>query len=91
MKGRATSKNGVSIRLTAERWEHIIHPEEGHPEVSRLHQEIFQVVADPEAVYEGEEGELIAIKKNSTREVPCGHLQRNQLCRWIYHHCMADE
>lgn len=63
MKEKATSKNGVPIRLPIERWEHIIHPEEGHPEVARHYQDILQTVAEPEAVYDGEEGELIAVKE----------------------------
>jgi hypothetical protein len=56
----APSKNGVPIRLTDERWAHII---EEHGEVADLRQEVFQTVAEPERIVEGKAGELLALRE----------------------------
>lgn len=40
------SKGGVPIRLTEERWRHIL---EEHNELADLRQELLQAVAEPEA------------------------------------------
>ncbi|MBF0345965.1 MAG: hypothetical protein HQL06_17275 [Nitrospirae bacterium] len=53
------SKNNISLRLTKERWEHIIlrHPElEGHKD------QVIEAVLCPYLIQEGDFGELIAIK-----------------------------
>ncbi len=55
----ALSKNGISIRLTNERWIHIII---GHPELIGYHIEVLETIKDPEAIYAGKSGEYIAIK-----------------------------
>jgi hypothetical protein len=57
---KATSKNGVIIRLTDERWQHITV---GHPEVADYYFEILETVENPEIIYVGKNGELIAIKE----------------------------
>ncbi len=56
----AISKNGIPIRLTDERWMHITI---GHPEVANYFFEILETVENPEIVYFGNSGELLAIKK----------------------------
>ena len=53
----ATSKNKVPIRLTAERWQHISI---GHPEIASFYYEILETVENPQVIYEGNEGGLIA-------------------------------
>lgn len=54
-----TSKNGVSIRLTDERWTHITT---GHHEVADYLFEILATFENPEVIYEGNEKGLIAVK-----------------------------
>lgn len=55
-----TSKNGVPIRLTDERWAHIT---EEHCELAGRRGEVLETIADPTRVMEGREGELLAIKE----------------------------
>lgn len=54
-----TSVNGVKIRLTEERWEHIIAQ---HPELSVMQAAVLDAVANPEEVLEGRSGQLISVK-----------------------------
>lgn len=54
------SKNGIPIRLTDERWAHII---EEHGELADLRQEVLQTVAEPERIVEGKAGELLAVRE----------------------------
>jgi len=56
----ACSKSGLTIRLTEERWLHIT---EGHPELAGCYFEVLETVSDPDAVYEGNYGAMIAKKK----------------------------
>jgi len=55
----AISKNGVSIRLTGERWQHITI---GHPEVADYYYEILETIENPEIIYEGNNNAKIAVK-----------------------------
>jgi len=54
-----TSVNGVPIRLTEERWEHI---QAGHPEMAD-EEEVLRTVRAPDRVLESEAGELIAARR----------------------------
>jgi hypothetical protein len=56
----ALSRNGVPIRLPDERW---IHLTEGHSEMAGYYSEVLEAVEDPNAIYEGSSGELLAVKK----------------------------
>jgi hypothetical protein len=56
----ARSKNGLPIRLTMERW---IHITEEHSEMAGYYFEVLETVEEPEAIYEGEFGEQIAVKE----------------------------
>lgn len=56
---KVNSINGVSIRLTNERWFHIT---EGHPEMAGFYFEVLETVEEPEAIYAGESEEYIAIR-----------------------------
>ena len=56
----AISRNGVPIRLTAERWHHII---ESHSEMAGYYFEVLETIENPDAIYEGRMGECIAIRK----------------------------
>lgn len=54
-----TSVNGVPVRLNAERWFHITT---GHPELADYYFEMLQTLETPDAVYEGNRGELLAVR-----------------------------
>ena len=54
------SINGALIRLPDERWAHII---EEHPEVESYMDSIQEVIAKPDAIYEGNNNELLAVKE----------------------------
>ena len=60
MIDRITSKNGVAIRLTDERWAHIT---EEHCELAGLRSEVLAAVVQPERVLLGGDGELIAVRE----------------------------
>ncbi len=53
-----TSRNNISIRLTKERWTHIL---EEHGELAQLQQQILDTVAKPSRILAGGEGELLAL------------------------------
>jgi len=55
----AISVNGVPIRLTEERWMQIVNK---HVDLLNYQQDILDVVENPEAVYRGRRGVLIAIR-----------------------------
>jgi len=54
------SKNSLPIRLTEERWFHIT---EEHSEMAGYYFEVLETVEEPEAIYEGKEGECIAVRE----------------------------
>jgi len=54
------SKNGVPIRLTDERWAHII---EEHSELASLQSKIVETVANPTEIFAGNQGELLAVRE----------------------------
>jgi hypothetical protein len=53
------SRNGVAIRLTDERWQHII---EEHAELAELRNVIVATIAESEQVLLGTAGELLAVR-----------------------------
>ena len=55
------SENGISIRLTDERWTHIV---EEHCELAGMRLEVLETVEDPSRILEGGEGELLAVREN---------------------------
>ncbi|MFC1960270.1 hypothetical protein ACFLYO_06140 [Chloroflexota bacterium] len=58
MVATAVSKNGIPIRLTDERWQHIVV---GHSELVGMKQEVLDTIAKPERILAGNEAELLAI------------------------------
>jgi len=54
------SKNDIPIRLTEERWFHIT---EEHSEMAGYYFEVLETVEEPEAIYEGKMGELLAVRE----------------------------
>lgn len=49
----------VPIRISEERWQHIV---ERHPEMQSLRSEVEQTVQEPDTVQQGDYGELLAIR-----------------------------
>ncbi|KAA0226584.1 hypothetical protein EDS67_20145 [candidate division KSB1 bacterium] len=60
MTAEVTSKNGIPIRLTDERWAHII---EEHGELAGRRLEFLEAVAQPQRVLSGGAGELLAVRE----------------------------
>lgn len=57
------SKNGVPIRIPEERW---IHITEEHSEMAGYYFEILETIENPEEIYRGKTGELLAVKQLET-------------------------
>jgi len=57
------SKNEIPIRLPNERWMHIT---ESHTEMAGLYSDVLEAVEDPDAIYKGESGELLAVRELQT-------------------------
>lgn len=55
----ADSVNGVPIRLTAERWRHIV---DAHDEMAGYYDDCLQVIERPDLVLAGTRGSLQAVK-----------------------------
>lgn len=56
--GTSRSVENVPIRLTDERWEHIL---DDHPYMSGYLEAVLDAVADPEYILRGQRGALIAV------------------------------
>lgn len=59
------SINQKLIRLTDERWNHIIT---GHQDIQGLKENVMNAVSDPDYVFLGNEEELLAVKKNAAEK-----------------------
>jgi len=53
------SRNGVPVRLTEERWEHIVRR---HPEMDDQRERVLETVAEPDMIQQGDFGELLAVR-----------------------------
>lgn len=56
------SKGGLPIRLTSERWAHIV---EEHIELAGLRLEVLETVSDPELIVAGSAGESLASREQA--------------------------
>jgi hypothetical protein len=54
------SVSGVPIRLTDERWEHVVLR---HPDFALRREEVVRTIREPEIVVEGGDGEHLAIRR----------------------------
>ena len=54
------SRSGIPVRLTEERWNHIVS---GHPEMRDCRERVLETLADPDMVRQGDFGELLAIRE----------------------------
>jgi hypothetical protein len=61
------SHDGVPIRLTEERWRHIVGQ---HPEMDGQRQKVLETLAGPDMIQEGDFGELLAVRLYT--ETPLG-------------------
>jgi len=57
--GISISKNNVQIRITSERWGHIV---ESHDYMVGLIDLVFETISDPDFIVEGKREELMAYK-----------------------------
>lgn len=57
------SRNGILIRLTAERWKHIVLL---HPNLSNKQAKVLKTVKTPDYIFKGQAGELLAVLKLSS-------------------------
>lgn len=53
------SRNEVPVRLTDERWQHIVRR---HPEMGDQRERILETVAEPDLIQQGDFGELLAVR-----------------------------
>ncbi|MBI2019878.1 hypothetical protein HYS94_00450 [Candidatus Daviesbacteria bacterium] len=60
----AISKNGILIRLTEERWKHIILM---HPSLVSKQTEVLNTIKDPDYIFQGSAKELLAVSATSKR------------------------
>jgi hypothetical protein len=60
MIDRIISKNGVTIRLTDERWSHMT---EEHTELAGMRLDVLETVANPERIHQGNYGALLAVSE----------------------------
>jgi hypothetical protein len=58
------SKNKAIIRLTDERWLHIV---ENHDELAGRLFEVLETVAEPDIIFIGSEAELLSVRKTEKR------------------------
>ena len=59
------SKRGVPIRLTNERWFHIV---ENHDDLAGYYDEVLQTIEDPDLILQGYAGALIAVRTLGRRK-----------------------
>jgi len=60
----AVSVGGVPIRLTHERWFHIV---ENHDDVAGYYDEVLETIENPDLVVRGYRGTLIAVRSDGRR------------------------
>lgn len=68
---KATSINGVPIRLTDERWVHII---ENHDDLAGYYDEVLDVIEYPDYIIKGYDVTLVALR----------HVDRNKFLAVVY-------
>jgi hypothetical protein len=61
---KVMSVGGVQIRLTEERWFHIV---ENHDDMAGHYDDVLETIADPDLVLPGYRGSLIAVRNYGRR------------------------
>lgn len=62
----AVSRNGVPIRLTEERWFHIV---ENHDEMAGHYDEVLSAIEDPDYIIQGYREALVALKSLGGKKI----------------------
>jgi hypothetical protein len=62
----ASSKNGLSIRITAEGWTHVV---ESHDYMAGNFDLVVETIEDPDYIVAGGKGELIALRHYETTSI----------------------
>jgi hypothetical protein len=70
------SKNKVRIRLTGERWIHII---ESHNELAGRMTEVLETVAEPDIIFSGSKNEFLAAKKSNKHWIVTVYKEVNEI------------
>lgn len=65
------SRNGISVRLTTERWEHIVGR---HPEMSTMRDQVLETITNPDLIQAGDFGELLAVRLYNKTPLTRKHL-----------------
>lgn len=65
------SKNNIPIRLTFERWNHIIMQ---HPEMEGQKERVLETTSEPQFIQQGDFGELIAVRFYETTPLTSKYL-----------------
>ena len=65
MTNIAYSVNNIPIRLTDERWTHIV---ENHDDIAGYYFDVLETIANPMWIFEGDEDELWAVKLVSVKK-----------------------
>jgi len=63
MTRKVLSKNEIHIRLTDERWTHIV---EEHCELAGMQLEVLDAIANPSRILAGKKGECLAVQEMLT-------------------------
>ncbi len=71
MTDTATSHNGIPIRLTDERWAHVMSR---HPEMSDQRERVLETLVEPDMIQQGDFGELLAIRHYAQTPLTSKHL-----------------
>ena len=53
------SRDGVPVRLTDERWRHVVNR---HPEMKDQRERVLEALAEPDMIQRGDFGELLAVR-----------------------------
>ena len=53
------SCNGIPVRLTEERWQHIVRR---HPEMDSQRERVLETLAEPDMIQQGDFGEVLAVR-----------------------------
>ena len=62
----ASSKNGLSIRISTERWTHVV---ESHDYMAGNFDLVVETIEDPDYIVAGSKGELIAMRHYETTSI----------------------
>lgn len=79
--GIATSVNDVPVRLTDERWYHIV---DSHPEMTSLREAVLDAVENPDYILQSRRGAFAAVVLLGKPGMASRFLRREEHTRWIY-------